>query len=45
VLKFWNPWKAVDTKTETKITPANLADNSTEEINNSPVTNEGKKSL
>jgi hypothetical protein len=45
VLKFWNPWKAVDTKTQTKIPPVNLADNSKVEINNCPVADEGKKSL
>jgi hypothetical protein len=45
VLKFWNPWKAVDTKTETKTPSANLADTSKEEINNCPVANEEKKSL
>lgn len=45
VLKFWNPWKVEDTKTQTKISPVNLADNSKEEINNCPVENEGKKLL
>jgi hypothetical protein len=45
VLKFWNPWKAVDTKTETKMPPENLADNSKEEINHCTVANEEKKTL
>ena len=45
VLKFWNPWKAEDTKTQTKIPPVNVADNSKEETNNCPVANEGKKTL
>jgi hypothetical protein len=45
VLKFWNPWKAVDTTTQTKILPVNLTDKSNKETNNCPVANEGKKSL
>ena len=35
----------MDTKTQTKIPPVNLADNSKVEINNCPVADEGKKSL
>jgi hypothetical protein len=45
VLQFWNPWKAIEKKTETQMSPAKLADKSNEENVTCPVATEGKKSL
>lgn len=45
VLKFWNPWKAVETKTERKIPPGQTVDKSSEENGTFPGETEGKKCL
>jgi hypothetical protein len=45
ILKFWNPWKAVEAKKETEMTSAKLENNSSEENGTCPVVTEDKKSL
>lgn len=44
MLKFWNPWKAVETKKEIQMASAKLENNS-EENGSSPVVTEDKKTL
>lgn len=43
VLKFWNPWKAVETKTENMVSPGKNVDESNEENDTCAVSTEGKK--
>jgi hypothetical protein len=45
ILKFWNPWKVVETKKEPQMPPAKLENKSSEENSTCPIATEDKKAL
>jgi hypothetical protein len=45
MLKFWNPWKAVETKNETQMASAKLENKNSNDNGTCPVVTEDKKTL
>jgi hypothetical protein len=45
MLKFWNPWKAVETKKEVQMASTKLENKNSEENCTSPIVTEDKKTL